>query len=89
MLDGKKHAKIVVAAGIWPQKLELPHMIQKMSTAEKPKQEAKKQKQTCFADYVVDVPEIIVNPKKFTNYKRLQFLGSVSFCVRVQRCGVY
>lgn len=49
-----------------------------MSTSEKQEQELKKQKQTCFADYVVDVPEIIVNPKKFTNYKRLQFLGSVS-----------
>lgn len=47
-----------------------------MSATEQPEREQKKQ--TCFADYVVDVPKMIVNPKMFTAYKRLQFLGSVS-----------
>lgn len=63
------------------QKLKLAHefhMVTKMSSSEKQVLEQEPKKQTCFADYVVDVPEIIVNPKKFTNYKRLQFLGSVS-----------
>lgn len=49
-----------------------------MTTAENKENEQKKQ--TCFADYVVDVPKIIVNPKKLTKYDCLQFLGSVRIC---------
>lgn len=64
-------------------------MVEKMSMAEKPGQEPKKQKQTCFADYVLDVPDIIVNPKKYTNYKRLQFLGSVSVVFVCSRAMVW
>lgn len=41
-------------------------------------------KRTCFADYVVDVPKVILNHKKFTKYDCLQFLGSVSTQLRHQ-----
>lgn len=35
-------------------------------------------KEVRISDYVVDVPKIIMNPKLFTSYERLQLLGSVS-----------
>lgn len=47
------------------------------------KQEQPRKKQTCFADYVVNVPKIIINPKKLSAYKCLQFLGSVSVCAEI------
>lgn len=58
------------------------HVVENMSAADKI--EVKPKKQTCFADYVVDVPKIIINPKKYTPYKCLQFLGSVSMCLFVR-----
>lgn len=45
-----------------------------MSVAEK----KQRKKYACFADYVVDVPRLIINPRFFTLYDRLQMLGSVS-----------
>lgn len=38
----------------------------------------KMRKEVRISDYVVDVPKIIMNPKLFTSYERLQLLGSVS-----------
>lgn len=42
-----------------------------------PKKDRKKEI-TCYADYVVDVPLIIVNRMREISYERLHFIGSVS-----------
>lgn len=40
----------------------------------------RKKEVTCSADYVVDVPRIIVNRKREISYERFRLIGSVSCC---------